>query len=48
MPSRVHDVVVKRFITSPWIVKLLVFIVVVQLVLELQTATVTPFIYFRF
>lgn len=36
------------FVRSPWIVKLLVFVVVVQLVLELQGEDVAPFIYFQF
>ncbi len=36
------------FVRSPWIVKLLIFVVVVQLVIELQTADVSPFIYFQF
>ena len=36
------------FVRSPWIVKLLVFVIVVQLVLELQGEDVAPFIYFQF
>ncbi len=36
------------FVRSPWIVKLIVFIITVQLVLELRTADVAPFIYFQF
>lgn len=36
------------FVRSPWIVKLLIFIVVVQLVLELRSESVMPFIYFQF
>lgn len=36
------------FIRSPWIVKLLVFIVVAQLVLQFRTGDIQPFIYFRF
>ena len=36
------------FVRSPWIVKLLAFIVVVQLVIELRGEDVSPFIYFQF
>lgn len=36
------------FIKAPWIVKLLVFLVVVQLVIEFMTEEVAPFIYFQF
>lgn len=36
------------FVRVPWIVKLVLFIVVVQLVLELQGEDVAPFIYFQF
>ncbi len=38
----------KWFVAAPWLVKLLVFVVVVQLVLELRSESVTPFIYFQF
>lgn len=36
------------FIKSPWIVKLVAFIVVVQLVVEFMSEEVAPFIYFQF
>lgn len=36
------------FLRSPWVVKLAVFLVVVQLVIEFMTAEVSPFIYFQF
>lgn len=36
------------FVRSPWFVKLLIFLVVVQLVLELRGEDVAPFIYFQF
>lgn len=48
LPEDMHGRLSEMFIKSPWIVKLLVFIVVVQLVLELQSESVAPFIYFRF
>ncbi|MDO5496404.1 MAG: MBOAT family protein [Alistipes sp.] len=38
----------ERFVRAPWIVKLLVFVVVVQLVLQFKSEEVTPFIYFQF
>ena len=36
------------FIKSPWIVKMIVFLVVIQLVLQFSTGEVQPFIYFQF
>ena len=36
------------FVRSPWPVKLLIFLVVVQCVVELQEQDVSPFIYFQF
>lgn len=36
------------FVASPWLVKLLIFMAVVQCVLELRSADVAPFIYFQF
>jgi D-alanyl-lipoteichoic acid acyltransferase DltB (MBOAT superfamily) len=36
------------FIRMPWIGKLVIFLVVVQLVIEFMTAEVAPFIYFQF
>ncbi len=38
----------QRFVRTPWIVKLLVFVVVVQLVLQFRSEDVAPFIYFQF
>lgn len=48
LPTSFHGRISAAFVRSPWIVKLLVFIVVVQLVLELRSEDVTPFIYFQF
>lgn len=42
--ERLQDV----FIRAPWAVKLLVFLISVQLVIEFMTAEVQPFIYFQF
>ncbi|MBD5234263.1 MAG: MBOAT family protein [Bacteroidales bacterium] len=48
MPEGFWNKAGNLFVKSPWIVKLLIFIAVVQLVLELRTADVAPFIYFQF
>jgi len=48
VPSRWIDAVGRRFVRSPWIVKLLVFVVVVQLVVQFMSQDVAPFIYFQF
>jgi len=37
-----------RFIRMPWILKLLLFILVIQVILQFQTSNVQPFIYFQF
>lgn len=36
------------FIRSPWVIKLAIFIVTVQLVIEFMSSEVAPFIYFQF
>ncbi|MCM1291792.1 MAG: MBOAT family protein [Prevotella sp.] len=48
VPQRWTDRLQIRFIKSPWIVKLLIFLIVVQLVIEYMTEEVAPFIYFQF
>lgn len=48
LPTDTHTRLTNLFVGSPWWVKLLIFIVVVQLVLELKSADVAPFIYFQF
>ncbi len=48
MPAPFWERVRQLFVRSPWAVKLLLFILTVQLVLELRTADVSPFIYFQF
>lgn len=48
LPTGFWDRAAAWFVRSPWIVKLLIFIVVVQLVLELRGESVAPFIYFQF
>ena len=48
IPQRVADHTQEYFIKSPWLLKLGVFLVVVQLVLEFMSEEVAPFIYFQF
>lgn len=46
--ARTYEQIKNGFIRLPWIVKVLVFMVIVQLVLQFQTDNVQPFIYFQF
>ena len=48
LPRSWHDAVSRWFVGSPWIVKLIVFLIVVQGVIELMSEEVAPFIYFQF
>ena len=48
LPEGFRDKACEWFVRSPWLVKLLVFMLVVQLVLEFRGESVAPFIYFRF
>ena len=48
LPSGFWPRIGAAFVRSPWIVKLLIFIVVIQLVLQLRGEDVPPFIYFQF
>lgn len=48
LPSDFHQKAAQWFVKSPWPVKLLIFIITVQLVIELQSEDVAPFIYFQF
>ena len=48
VPRRVWDKLRDRFIAAPWIVKLVIFIVLIQLVLQFASATVQPFLYSQF
>ena len=47
-PRRWADGLCNLFVRSPLIVKLLAFLIAVQMVIELMTAEVVPFIYFQF
>ena len=48
LPTSFWSRAAEWFVRSPWLVKLLIFVVVVQLVLELRNESVSPFIYFQF
>lgn len=48
LPSRFWGRAAMRFVVSPWPVKLIVFLIVIQLTVELRSESVTPFIYFQF
>ncbi len=48
VPQRWADRCMQLYVASPWIVKLVAFIVVVQLVIEYMSSEVAPFIYFQF
>ena len=48
VPQRWADNLQLRYAAAPWIVKLVVFMLVVQLVIEFMLAEVQPFIYFQF
>lgn len=48
IPQSVADRVQYLFVSSPWIVKLICFLTVVQLVIEFMSEEVAPFIYFQF
>ena len=48
VPQSWTDACGRLFVRSPWVVKWLAFLVVVQLVIEFMTEEVVPFIYFQF
>lgn len=48
MPRRVYDRLTLWFVDAPWAVRLIVFIIVVQLVVQFMSEEVAPFIYFQF
>ena len=48
LPERWWQRTATRFVLSPWPVKLLVFVAVIQLTIELRSESVAPFIYFQF
>lgn len=48
LPSKWWNTLGNAFVRSNWVLKLVVFIIVVQLVLQFRSETVSPFIYFQF
>ena len=48
VPRSIWDNLRDRFIAAPWWVKLLLFIILIQLVLQFASATVQPFLYSQF
>lgn len=48
LPQRWYDVMANWFVKSPWIAKLAIFVIIVQLVIQFMSEEVTPFIYFQF
>lgn len=48
VPQRWADICQYAFIKGPWILKLLIFLFVIQLVIEFMSEEVAPFIYFQF
>lgn len=48
VPQKWADYCQSLFVRSPWVVKLLVFLIVVQFVIEYMSEEVAPFIYFQF
>lgn len=48
LPKNLYARISNAFIKSPLIIKLAVFIIVVQLVIEFMSEDVAPFIYFQF
>lgn len=48
VPCRIWDKLRDRFIAAPWILKLVLFIITIQLVLQFASATVQPFLYTKF
>jgi hypothetical protein len=48
MPAGFWDRLGQRFVGCPWLLKLAIFIIIVQLVLQFRSEDVPPFIYFQF
>lgn len=48
LPRKWYDTMQQAFVKSPWIFKLLLFIAVVQTVIQFMSEDVAPFIYFQF
>ena len=48
MPRRWYDKMGEMFVNSNWLIKTLIFIIVVQFVIQFMSEDVAPFIYFQF
>jgi hypothetical protein len=48
IPTKWFNIISHYFVKSHWLLKLFIFIVVIQVVIELRGADVMPFIYFQF
>ena len=48
VPTRIYDRLRSAFARSPWVIKLAIFVAVVQLVISFASADVQPFIYTQF
>jgi D-alanyl-lipoteichoic acid acyltransferase DltB (MBOAT superfamily) len=48
LPTHLSNCMAMKFVKSPWIVKLALFMILVQLVIEFRGEDVQPFIYFQF
>lgn len=48
VPQRWADGVLAAYVRANWVIRLIIFLIVVQLVIEFMTEEVAPFIYFQF
>lgn len=48
IPNKWHEKLIEYYVKSPYILKLILFIITVQLVIQFQNEDVQPFIYFQF
>lgn len=48
LPASWGEAMERFFVRSPWVIKLGIFLIAVQLVIEFMTSEVAPFIYFQF
>ena len=48
VPTHIYDRLRSAFARSPWVIKLAIFVAVVQLVISFASADVQPFIYTQF
>lgn len=48
IPQRFADGALECYVRSHWIIKMIAFLIVVQLVIEFMTEEIAPFIYFQF